>query len=158
MEVKDLDIENEPFATISVNFSLRSEALVPAEITKQMGIEPSHAFMKGDEFDSRSGKHRHPWGIWQLRSNPAVLSGDVAAHVDYILGILGPNRKVIEGFLKDSKYYVEVRIRWSAAYPVCSYSLPSNLLTRLAAVCNQLVVSCVMHPIENGAGSIESEM
>lgn len=145
MAIETFDIGQEPLPKISVNFGLRSDTLVPDEITKLIGTKPTYAFMKGDEFDSRSGRHERLWGIWQLRSCPNVSSGDLNAHIRYILDIIEPKRNVIEAFLKDSTYYAEIRIRWKAEYSVCSFSLSSDLLRRLSAICHQLVISCTIN-------------
>jgi hypothetical protein len=144
MKTKLLDNEREELPHIDVSFGMRARTLIPREVTKLLGVQPTHAFQRGDEFDSHSGKHRRDAGVWQLRSEDTVSSANVDEHVRYILDILEPKRNVIEVFLKNPEYYVEVRIHLRPADSSSNFSISSEMLTSLALISQHLNISCVM--------------
>ena len=65
-------MDYEDCVCVNITFGVRSGNASPEDISAALGLEPSRAFAKGDEFESCSGIHERPWGVWQLRSDDHV--------------------------------------------------------------------------------------
>jgi len=126
----------DPDYQVDVSFSLRSELLVPNEVTMRLGIQPSRAFAKGESYQRRTGVRQHPWGLWVLSTEGKLSTNIAKDHAEYLANILEPKRAVISSYLEDPNYIVSIRIDWQTKYAEGGYTLPSRLLARLGLLCN----------------------
>jgi hypothetical protein len=138
------------YQRIKVSFGMRSDLLKPEEITASLGICPSHAFAKGDEYSSYSGTRKRPTGVWQLRSEDAVSSSDLKDHLLYILGILEPRRDLIQSYINDRNYYVDIRIWWEGSNAIGSFTVSSDIFARLASLCKEFNCSFIAKGARKG--------
>ena len=72
-----------------MSFGIRGDQLIPSEVTRIIGIEPSKAWKKGETYQSRFRKEdasigiqkaSRPWGIWEISSKGNVLSDNIEDH------------------------------------------------------------------------------
>ena len=81
---------------VRVSFGLRKDDLDPKAVSEKLGMVPSHAFAKGDSYSSMGTTRLRPWGVWQLRSDDAVLGDDPEFHARYLLSQIEPVSNAIE--------------------------------------------------------------
>src|SRR4051794_18626655 len=106
-------------------FSIRSDHLNPAAITAGLGIAPSRAWAKDEEYLSFSGPHQHPWGMWHLSTEGTVTSRSPEQQALYLLELLEPKVDFLQRFLKDSDYLVVVQFWWESRDNIGGFSLSS---------------------------------
>jgi hypothetical protein len=126
---------------VSVSFGVRGDSLVPSALTSLLGIQPSHAFAKGDQYDSKTGIRKRPWGVWQLRSDAFLSSPNAEDHARFILEQVEPKKDVIMTYLANDQFYVDVRI-WCEG-EIASFGISSIVLGRLAALCKEFNFSLI---------------
>jgi hypothetical protein len=128
---------------VSVSFGIRGDSLVPEEVSLFLGLRASHAFAKGDEYHSVAGNRKRPWGVWQLRSELSVNSLNVADHARFLLDQLEPKREIIKRYIESKDFYVDIRI-WCESYTeTTSYTISSDILARLATLCEEFNFSSI---------------
>ena len=50
-----------------IGICIRADSLVPEEVTEWLGVRPTAAFAKGEEYESRAGATMaRPWGVWRF--------------------------------------------------------------------------------------------
>jgi hypothetical protein len=108
-----------------------------------LGIAPSHAFAKGDDYYSVTGSRKRPWGVWQLRSDSHIKSRDIADHVFLILEQLECRQELINQFIESEEYYVDIRIWCESHAMTIGYTIASTAVTRLAVLCNEFIFSFI---------------
>src|SRR5438067_333325 len=124
-------------ATAHITFGIRSDTVTPGQVTTALGIQPSHAFSKGDVYETPAGLRYRPFNVWQLRSESDVDSLHLEEHAAFILNHLEPVKDRIEAILADSSHYVEIRIWWEFPSDSGGFSLSSTTITRLASLCKE---------------------
>lgn len=143
MASNDTDSRQENGQKVSVSFGIRGDSLVPEEISSLLGMQPSHAFARGDEYHSVTGTRKHPWGVWQLRSETSISSLDVEDHAQFILGQLEPKREIIDRYVENREFYVDVRIWCESDAETIGYTVSSSTIARLAVLCNEFNFSFI---------------
>jgi hypothetical protein len=131
------------YLRINVSFGVRGDSLIPADLTSQLGIQPSHAFAKGEEYASKAGTRKRPWGVWQLRSEASVSSSNIENHARFILEQLEPKRSIIMKYLESDEFYVDLRIWCEPEAGIASFGISSSILARLAAMCKEFNFSFI---------------
>jgi hypothetical protein len=119
-------------------FSVRSDILDPAAVTAGLGIGPSRAWAKGEEYQSARGRHRRPWGMWHLSTEGRVASRSPEQQALYLLGLLEPRAGFVRLLLEDPAYLVLVKFWWESRDNIGGFELSSNTARRLAAVTNNI--------------------
>jgi hypothetical protein len=119
-------------------FSIRSDHLVPAAVTAGLGITPSRAWAKDEEYLSQTGPHRRPWGMWHLSTEGTVSSRSPEQQALYLLGLLEPRVDFLRRFLEDSDYLVVVNFWWESLDTIGSFELSSRTIGRLARISNYI--------------------
>src|SRR5687768_6653106 len=89
-------------------FSIRSDFLDPAAISTGLGIAPSQAWAKGEEYLSKAGPRRRPWGMWHLSTEGVVASRSPEQQALYLLERLEPKADFLCRFVENSDYLVVV--------------------------------------------------
>jgi len=143
-----IEDERDDCKEVGVSFALRSDNLVPEEITKTLGVRPSWAFRKGDRYKSVSGILEQPWGVWAVDSKDAVKSREPEAHAKYILDLLEPRADQIRRLIGGKDLHVSMRIWWETYGSTTGYSLKSETVRRLASLCQELNFTFIGTPCE----------
>lgn len=143
MASNDTGSRHENGQKVSVSFGIRGNSLVPEEISSLMGRRASHAFAKSDEYLSVAGTRRRPWGVWQLTSEATVDSLDVEDHARFILSQLEPKREIIQRYVENQEFYVDVRIWCESDAETLGYTVSSSTIARLAVLCNEFNFSFI---------------
>ncbi len=81
------------------DFSMKHE-----ELTELLGIQPTEAENKGDEFYNKSKKKSDhlAHSMWKLSSNLGAEKS-VEEHLKYMLNLLVPKKEIIKSIFKDSE-------------------------------------------------------
>lgn len=133
--------------TVYVDFSIHSDVLDPKAITNLLGIQPSRAWAKGEQylgkmFAPATKQVTQVWrprysGIWAIESEGMVESKRVEAHALYLLNLLEPAQEQLKHFLNlPEAYTVRFYIRWEPKDGHGSYELSSGTLSKMAALCH----------------------
>jgi hypothetical protein len=72
-----------------VSFSLRGDTLDPEDVSRLLGVAPTHTFRRGDPISSRNPENVHQQGLWYLESE-LPLGAILDAHLQDILQRLLP--------------------------------------------------------------------
>lgn len=123
---------------VSVSIGLKSDDLDPVAVTRELGIEPTRAFRKGD-VELGAGRRRpvpRPWGVWSFE----VAGENVQDAVLSLLDKVGPVRQRLSAVAQRSAAEVTVGIWWEPAGGQGGFSLPSDVWRRLAEVCERVDV------------------
>jgi len=101
--------------------------LVPSQITKLLGVEPSCSQQKGDV--RRKGQLA-PIGGWFLKTKDVIDSRDLRYHIDALLQELGPKQNSLK-LLREQGYDIRLSCFWESATgnggPLLDYQLMSVL-------------------------------
>jgi hypothetical protein len=130
--------ESEEATDVHVSFRLRGDKLDISEVTRALGIEPTSFTVKGTPMGKRSGPHPHPYTIWRFESKGRVSTKNVHDHAKYVLEHLEPAVARIAEYRKDETLRTTISIWWAPAGGQGGYDLPSALLMRLCALCNEI--------------------
>jgi hypothetical protein len=92
-----------------ISFSIKSDEIELDIITRELCIEPSKIFKKGDVFTSdfspRIG-HRE-WNLWTVDSVWTILKEEtVNHHIEYFKEILLPKVDVLKKYKKDNRFEI----------------------------------------------------
>ena len=136
---EDMFGENTACKKTNVMFRIIGDEIVPNEITKSLGIQPTRSFTKDEEYYSKSGQTlRRPIGHWSISSEGFVDSTSTEAHARYLLSTLEPSSGAILKYLNDSRYRISIVFWWEATDEHGGFSLSSDTLSRLCRLCNDL--------------------
>jgi hypothetical protein len=119
-------------------FSIRSDRLDPATVTAGLGITPSRAWAKDEEYLSRAGPRRRPWGMWHLGTEGVVFSRSPEQQALYLLGLLEPKVDCLRRYVEDPDYLVVVKFWWESWDSIGGFELSSGTVGRLAAISNYI--------------------
>jgi hypothetical protein len=143
--LQDITFHESNAKLLFIDFRIRSDILIPSEITDDLGVEPTRAWAKGEKylgkiFDPETKKvmshwHERPWGIWGLDTKTAVQVRKVEHHVSYLLNILEPKQDKIRHYIEVDKYLVSFYIWWETTTGHGSYEIPAIQLERLGRLC-----------------------
>src|SRR5262245_19014405 len=117
-------------------FSIRSDYLDPVSVTAGLGIAPSRAWAKDEEFLSKAGPLRRPWGMWHLSTEGSVTSRSPEQQALYLLALLEPKVDFLRRFLDDSDYLVLVKFWWESRDNIGGVELSSRTIARLTGISN----------------------
>lgn len=133
---KDYYGENPACKQTNISFGINGEDVDPSSITTLLGIQPTKAFAKGDEFNSRSGSHKRGFGIWTLSSKGIIDSTSPEAHAKYLLQKLEPRAKEILNLSNEKSSRTYISFWWEAKDGHGGFTLSSPILLRLSELCN----------------------
>lgn len=121
---------------VSVRIGLKSDDLDPTEVTQELGMEPTRAFRKGDvEIGaSRARPIPNPYGVWSFE----VTGESVQDAALSLLNRLGPVRQRLSAAAQRWSAEVTIGIWWEPAGGQGGFSLPSDIWSRLAEVCERV--------------------
>ena len=130
-----------------VEFSLRADTLSPTQVTQSLGIIPSRAYAKGEQyaskaFDTKTQKPiprigTYPWGVWAVETRNVVSSSNVEDHVIFLLDILEPKAEKIQPYLvRSNEYSVRFYMEWITRGGEGGYDLFGTTLARMSRLCH----------------------
>jgi hypothetical protein len=130
---------------VFMEYSIRSDNLIPDQITSELDIKPSRAFAKGEKYQGRvlntltkevESVWRERWsGIWTISTEGLVTSKYVEHHAQYLLDLLEPKVSLINRYLS---IYSQIRfyIWWEPHAGHGSYVISDNTLRKLGNLCH----------------------
>lgn len=131
-----------------VSFILMDNDLNPKTITKQLGISPTFACLKGEPFTRPYGKRRKDaplrpgaTGWWELCSLPHIESNDIDLHLEWLFKKLDPMASKLRNLAEEStnNEYCVLQIEIvEEEFNIYSISLSGNLLERLSILCDRV--------------------
>ncbi len=155
-EDADSDIEELSRCEL-VDWGMRSEILDPMEITRDLGIQPSRAWARGERYLSKALDvetrtivqrwYTRPWGIWSIETKGLVTATDVESHALRLLEMLEPRKDIIQRYLnRGDEYTIRCAIWWESNAGHGGFDLRSDIIARLAALCHYLQFTWVPFP------------
>ena len=132
-----------------VDFRIRSDILNPQEVSQELGVTPTRAWEKGEKYLGKARNpdtkefytewHEQPWGMWHLNTEKIVSDVRVEKHILYLIGLLEPKKEQLAKYLAHKKdYSIDFLIHWEPFDDWGSYSVNSDLLARMAALCHEV--------------------
>lgn len=132
-----------------VDFRIRSNTLIPQEVSYNLGVKPTKAWAKGERylskaFDPQTKKissiwHLRPWGMWHLDTKNTLPDKKVEKHILYLLSIIEPKKDNLDYYLKrKDEYSISVYIHWEPVDDWGSYEINSNVLWRMSSLCHYI--------------------
>jgi hypothetical protein len=141
---------------IHVMLGIRGNALLPDTLTAQLGVSPSRAFAKDEEYvgvvDRRQEGNEYVLirdvrkrssGIWQFSTHGVVEGDDLNEHARYLLGHLEPCRDTILKYVSNDEFYVGVWIWAESTSNVVSLGISGDLMARVASLCEEVNLSFI---------------
>jgi hypothetical protein len=123
------------------DFALRSDTLDPIKITSVLGLEPERSWKQGDPFETRTGTHRRPWGIWTISSHLEIVSDDPTHHLLWLLERLERRRETLADIRRQMSSVARIYVRWNTNASTAGYSLDSSLVARLCEICDRFDIT-----------------
>jgi hypothetical protein len=136
----DIFGENIACKETNVTFIIVGDEIVPAEITEHIGIQPTRAFSKGEEYEvKRVGLIRYrPVGHWSISSEGLLASTSTEVHAKWLLDKLESKIDKIEKYKNDPKIRTSLVFWWEAFEEHGGFTLSSDTLGRLCRLCNDI--------------------
>jgi hypothetical protein len=75
-----------------VTFRISGDDLIPDEVTRLLGIRPTHAHSKGEEYSTGRSTIIGRTGVWMFSTDHISLSSNLFVHLELMFSILGFNR------------------------------------------------------------------
>ena len=116
----------------NVTFRMVGNNIKPTEITNDIGIKPSKAFLKGEEYLTQMGEKRYrPIGHWPITSELIIDLTSTEEHAKYILEKLEPKFENIKKYIKDPNIRTSLIFCWETIDGHGGFSLSSDTLKKL---------------------------
>jgi hypothetical protein len=129
-----------------LEFSISSNVITPEEISKELGIEPSRFFCKGDKVFS---KHSSVVGersnnLWALRS-PNIISEKetITPHINFIKSILEIKLDILLKYKKDSRMELTFWIWIETEDAGYGFDLQNEEISFLNSISNRISISFI---------------
>ena len=140
--MKDDDIkvflgEQDEVQRCNVMFRVASESVNPNLLTRQLGLQPTHAWAKGDHHVGKSGRDlRRPMGHWSV-STEDFVSKSLEAHCRRLISVLEQHKPAIRQIRDSHAYRTSIDIWWQVGeIGHGSFNLLSETMAQLAKYCD----------------------
>lgn len=124
-------------------FRITGDDLDPEEISRQLGIEPSHSHRKGEPHIGRSGyDYEKPWstGVWLVSSEDVVKSLDLRRHLDWVIGLVRDKADVLAAY-RQRGFATDVLCYWVGGWILgIGPTISPDQMRALAALGLELIV------------------
>jgi hypothetical protein len=122
-----------------VSFGIAGDGVDPDIVTRDIGIEPTRAFRKGEEYVSRGGGIlSRPIGVWRFSSEREVNSTSTEEHAKHILDKLEPRVGAIAQYMRSPEIRTVIAVWFEARDGHGGYTLKASTLSRLCRLCNDI--------------------
>ncbi len=133
---------------VYVDYGFRSDGLNPTALTTELGIQPSRAWAKDEDYlstmynpetkSTSKAWRKRPSGIWAVDTK-SLATKDVEEHFIYLFERLEPRSDVIHRYLEDvPTTAVRFYIWWEPFDGHGSYSLSKKIIERALALCQYI--------------------
>jgi hypothetical protein len=140
-------MKEEPNRKTHVCFGLRAENLDPTRISDTLGLQPTHAFAKGDiHIISPARQALRPWGVWQLRTD-SNGSDKIDVHLVEMLKLLEPRNDIIAELRNQMGLQALLKIFWRETSVLVGLTISAELLRRALAFVD--LVDLTIWPVED---------
>ena len=111
----------------------------PKEITSVLGVEPSRAFSRGEEYQTkRSGIRKRPIGHWSVSTEKIVQSTSIELHTLKLLEIFEHARTALKELQGSEDRRISVVLWWEGHEGHGGFTISSDTFQRLSAVCEDI--------------------
>ena len=131
--------ENPACKNTNVTFRIIGDNVIPAKVTREISINPSRAFAKGETYKTKIGNLRQrPTGHWSLSSETVIQQTSTEIHAQYVLEKLEPKIDVIKKYIDNPTVRTSIIFWWEANDGHGGFTLSSDTLGRLCKLCNDI--------------------
>lgn len=121
-------------------FRIISDSRDPKTITDALGISPTKAWARGDDFVCKWDGLRHEqWnGHWSVSTEGKSTSTSMEAHARLLLEIIQPAAAAIQTIMLDPNLSVAIVFWWEAKYGHGNFSLRRETVRDLSSLCQMI--------------------
>jgi hypothetical protein len=121
---------------VRVSFWFEAPDLDPGEVTKALGLNPTHAGRRGDVRRNAAGNvlGSHEQGWWSFSSEGAVDSKDINEHVAYLQARLQVSRETLAQIAPDARTYFDVVWKSTSLYSGTGPLMDADSIAGVAAL------------------------
>lgn len=125
-------------------FGIHGDFRSPDDVSHLLDLLPSRGFGKDEEYLGRINRHTkrkryRPVGMWALHSIPSISSDAPQDHIAFLLDLLEPKSVVIAELQNTKGYNVGFWLHYAVPRGTVGYSLSSEILQRVSALCGHIV-------------------
>lgn len=132
--------------TTQCELAIVSDEFDPDLITKELNIEPTRSFKKGEQSISKhSGSIiTKPHNLWALKSKSLKSEEEtIKPHIDYLKSLLQPKLEVLKRYKRDSRFEVSIWIWLETNNLGIGLDLDEEQLDFLGAISNRMHFSLI---------------
>jgi Domain of unknown function (DUF4279) len=95
-------------------FRVAGDSLVPEQLTKLLGIDPTLAYAKGEHYSRgpRSRDLRGRTGVWFLSTDDEVVSNRLTDHIEWLVSRIAPNQVKLRRFIDQNSLHAVMTCFW----------------------------------------------
>ena len=149
-------------AQTEITFGLVGDRLLIERVQQAIGVSATRAFEKGEHYIGRQRvdgqvvevQRIRPRGVWQFSTRTLIASDRILDHAKYLLEQLERKSSEIACLKESQNLFSRISICHVGSI---SFELPSDMTTRLAALCDEVAISCwEVDEEKNKSDSIET--
>lgn len=135
---------------LSVSFFVVGGITSPNELSAQLGIEPSHLFVKGSPRLNSQGSEvgTHKENLWGFNSPVLPNEPEIDVHASYILNAIEPHASYLLNLPESANLFLEIQCALEEPFCSTSFVIESGLLSRLNNL--KISVGFVFRIVKNG--------
>lgn len=125
---------------LNCEFSITSRIVAPEEITKQLAVQPSRCFTKGDTFLSEHSGLLvvRPYHLWAITSTDVIEDKeDLRPHIDYLKSKLSQKYTILKQYREDHRLELVFSIWIKVLGESLSFILGEHELAFIGTICNR---------------------
>jgi len=120
-------------------FRIIGDELDPDEVTSTLGIQPSEAFAKGQDYQIRDvGIRKRYIGHWSISSKSFVISSSTEEHAKFLVSLLEPKVDAIVEYIKDPIFLTSIVFWWETNIGHGGFSLRRETMDKLCGYCENI--------------------
>jgi hypothetical protein len=140
--------ESENVRECNATLRLVGPNVVPSEITKLLGVEPSRAFAMGETYVSKAGHTlTTPIGAWHWVSDD-IQSTSLERHCEHLIETFAGKANLLSAISIDRSVTVSVVIWYGPAEYPGGFDLKSSTVASLCALCENISFHLLWAPDE----------
>ena len=129
--------------SISVDLSIKSEILNPTIITKDLSLQPTRAWTKGEKYRGKTKNiktnkieecwRERPWGIWGFNTGEKIKSKSIHEHVELLLNYFKAKKDILKKYLANKDHFsICISIIFNTKIEIGGFAFKNDILKELS--------------------------